>query len=360
VPQISVIIPYYQRESGILRLALASALAQRLQTSWELDLIIVDDCSPSPVELELPDNLPSHVSIRVIARPNGGPAAARNTGLDAVSQHSQFIAFLDSDDQWAFDHLDRAVATLGTDADFYFSDQKLGELNARATHFRLVCAEHGCPEFECSGLPTNLVARDPANPAIFRDGPSGSYAFSNNGGLTTLLRSFLSHMSTTVIRTERLGHIRFRTDLRAAGEDYLYFLQLASLARKVCYSRHAGVERGRGVSIYQYALSWSDPRSLPITLDNYRCFLLARKELKCNDLQTRILDRRLAFRRLELAARLISELKRTKSLSPKIIGRMVRADPTLIPRLPFLYVQALVRRALKKPITDHERASELP
>jgi succinoglycan biosynthesis protein ExoW len=360
VTEITIVIPYYQNEPGILKIALESVLAQRLPEGLKLDVIVVDDGSPSPSDLELEDSSFAGLRIRVVKRPNGGPAAARNTGLDAKSKQAEYIAFLDSDDQWAPDHLDRAITTLGADADFYFSDQSLGKPTPCATRFQCICAEHGSPEFGESGLPVSIVARDAANPVISRRGLDGSYTFSDREGLTALLRSFLPHMSSTVIRASKLGHVRFQADLRRAGEDYLYLLVLANLAREVCYSGHVGVSRGRGVGMYHSALAWDDSRSLDIVFDNYRCLLLAKDKLICSGNQSKILARRISFRRLELAARLASEFGRAKFVNPGILRAIMRTDPTFMFLFPFLVAQALVRKILRKPIVDYLRAGELP
>jgi succinoglycan biosynthesis protein ExoW len=361
VTEITVVIPYYQTKPGILRTALASVLAQNLQKGWKLDVVVVDDCSPSPAELELGNASRVDVSIRVIKRPNGGPAAARNTGLDAGCRRAEYIAFLDSDDRWAPDHLNRAITTLGADGDFYFSDQRLGNLSAYLTRFQELCAEYESPEFERSGLPVSIVARDAANPAIYCSGPDGSYTFANREeGLTALLRCFLPHMSSSVIRASKLGHLRFRSDLRSAGEDYLYFLMLANSARKMCYSRHVGVARGRGISMYHNAVAWDDPHSLDIAIDNSRSLLLAKANLSCSGVQGRILNQRISFRRLELTARAISEFKKGRLFSAKSLWRIVWTDPALPALFPLLCFQALVRRIRRKPITDYLRVRELP
>ena len=44
----SVIIPYYQREPGVLQRALKSVFAQ---SHADFDVIVVDDSSPLPVEI---------------------------------------------------------------------------------------------------------------------------------------------------------------------------------------------------------------------------------------------------------------------------------------------------------------------
>jgi glycosyltransferase involved in cell wall biosynthesis len=97
-PLISVIIPNYNR-TLILQRAVRSALAQ---THQQLEVIVVDDCSPTnpqPFLDELNDN-----RIRLIRhKQNQHAAAARNTGAEAAK--GRFLAFLDSDDEWLPEHL---------------------------------------------------------------------------------------------------------------------------------------------------------------------------------------------------------------------------------------------------------------
>ncbi|MBW2939731.1 glycosyltransferase family 2 protein [Zhongshania aquimaris] len=93
VPEISVILPVYNRIDGV-RDAIFSVLNQSF-TNFEL--IIVDDGSEVDVESQLAlFNDPRLVYIR---RPrNGGVAAARNTGI--ANAKAPYIAFQDSDDLW--------------------------------------------------------------------------------------------------------------------------------------------------------------------------------------------------------------------------------------------------------------------
>jgi len=104
MPQFSVVIPAYNRESSILA-AIESVRAQEI-TDWEI--IVVDDGSTD----QTADRVESLVDdrIRLIRQKNRGGSAARNTGIDAA--RGQFIAFLDSDDVWLPHHLSQALPLL--------------------------------------------------------------------------------------------------------------------------------------------------------------------------------------------------------------------------------------------------------
>lgn len=88
-PLFSVIVPTYDR-GALLGEAVASVLAQ---TVTDFELLVVDDASPAP------PRLPEDPRVRLVRRPvNGGPAAARNTGLEVA--RGRYVAFLDDDDLW--------------------------------------------------------------------------------------------------------------------------------------------------------------------------------------------------------------------------------------------------------------------
>src|SRR5688572_4097876 len=121
--KVAVIIPFYQREEEILARSIASVLSQEGLDPFKI--IVVDDASPRPALQEL-EKLPQSDRNRIllVKRPNGGPAAARNTGLNCIGQDIEYVAFLDSDDEWRPDHLARALSVLEQGFDFYFSNYR--------------------------------------------------------------------------------------------------------------------------------------------------------------------------------------------------------------------------------------------
>jgi glycosyltransferase involved in cell wall biosynthesis len=103
-PLISIIVPTYAR-AAFLTEALASVAGQTVE-DWEC--VVVDDGSPEPVSL--PESIDPR--IRLVRRPrNGGPAAARNTGL--LEARGAFVTFLDDDDLYTPDRLALGLQGVG-------------------------------------------------------------------------------------------------------------------------------------------------------------------------------------------------------------------------------------------------------
>ena len=110
MPSVSVVIPTYNH-AQFLGAALASVRAQTV-TDWEC--IVVNNFSTDDTErvvAELGDT-----RIRLVNFSNHGViAGSRNQGI-ALAQ-SEFVAFLDSDDAWAPDKLERCIDKLTTGFD---------------------------------------------------------------------------------------------------------------------------------------------------------------------------------------------------------------------------------------------------
>lgn len=110
MPTISIVVPTYNR-LGLLQDAVASVAAQTF-SDWEL--IIVDDGSDDGTEAWGRTMTDPRISVLHLEH-RGGPSAARNTGIAAAT--GDWIAFLDSDDGWAPDHLERSLASLALRTD---------------------------------------------------------------------------------------------------------------------------------------------------------------------------------------------------------------------------------------------------
>lgn len=223
----TVIIPYYQRQPGILARALRSVFAQ---THSDFDVIVVDDQSPSPVELEL-DEFPLELraKVTVIKQPNAGPGGARNMGLDHVPADSHYAAFLDSDDEWTPDHLKNAVAGLSRfDADCYWAS--IEGSDSFYYHFGVSALSEVTT--------VNRLSEDPPLVEI-----------PNLAGVMLKNWSFL-HLSCMVIGESLFRSVRFEAALRLAAEDVLFFYDCVRGARRVILSDATGAMRGEGINIF--------------------------------------------------------------------------------------------------------------
>ena len=102
--QVSVIIPVYNIERH-LRQCLDSVTGQTLT---ELEIICVDDGSTDGSPEILAEYAAGDGRFQIITQPNGGPGAARNAGMTRAT--GEYLIFLDSDDWFEPDFLERMVA----------------------------------------------------------------------------------------------------------------------------------------------------------------------------------------------------------------------------------------------------------
>lgn len=105
MPKVSVIIPTYQR-AHVVSQAIESVLAQ---TYRDYEIIVVIDGSTDNTEEVLAR---FGDKITVICQKNKGLAGARNTGIRA--SQGQYIAFLDDDDLWVSNKLEKQLAYFET------------------------------------------------------------------------------------------------------------------------------------------------------------------------------------------------------------------------------------------------------
>lgn len=127
---VSIIVPVYNAGKYIEETI--SMVRAQTYPCWEL--ILVDDCSEDDscerIEKCIADE---NEKIRLIRKPvNEGAARARNTGIDAAK--GRYLAFLDADDVWKREKLERELAFMKEkEAAFVFSAYEFGNEQAEPT-----------------------------------------------------------------------------------------------------------------------------------------------------------------------------------------------------------------------------------
>ena len=104
---VSVIMPTYNC-GRFIEESVLSVIAQTV-TDWEI--CIADDCSTDNTLEVLKPYLEKYPNIHYYClEKNGGPAAARNAAIERAK--GKYLAFLDSDDLWTPDKLERQIALM--------------------------------------------------------------------------------------------------------------------------------------------------------------------------------------------------------------------------------------------------------
>jgi teichuronic acid biosynthesis glycosyltransferase TuaG len=127
---VSIVVPVYNASNYIEKTI--EMVCRQTYKDWEL--ILVDDASRDESAQVIENYIKNQGKrIRLIRKKvNQGAAEARNTGIDASS--GRFIAFLDADDVWDPEKLEKQVAYMErTGAAFCFHAYEFGDENANPT-----------------------------------------------------------------------------------------------------------------------------------------------------------------------------------------------------------------------------------
>ncbi len=135
-PLVSVIVPAFRCEATVEQ-TVRSALSQTVRA---IEVVVVDDASDDGTAVILDRLAKEDERVRVITLPeNAGVASARNRG--AREANAKWLAFLDSDDLWEPDKLEKQLKT------------------AKKTGAALVYAAAAC--IDEAGAPTGKLFRVP-------------------------------------------------------------------------------------------------------------------------------------------------------------------------------------------------------
>ena len=182
---VSVVIPTYNR-AELLADAIGSVQRQTFE-DWEL--LVVDDGSTDDTRTVM-DGFLADKRIRYVRQENRGQSAARNLGLRHA--RAPLIAFLDSDNRWLPDKLERQMRFL---------------------------ADH--PEVDVVYGETERLGSDGSTwPSPVRERHSGTV-------WRPLLTKNFINFNTSVVRRERLIAIGGFDEALRGGEDYDLWLRLS-------------------------------------------------------------------------------------------------------------------------------------
>ena len=188
-PLVSVVMPVYNGERYLME-AVDSVLAQSYVA---LELIIVDDGSTdstATILVQLKDK-----RVRVITTENKGVSVARNTAIEHAT--GEWLAFLDSDDVWKLDKLERQ--------------------SLHFAQYDLIC-----------GNATVLNERPTAELLL----PVEQLAAMNTRGIYQLVEGSHPPMSSVCLRRSTLGDQRFTPGQRF-GEDFDLWLRLVGAGARL-------------------------------------------------------------------------------------------------------------------------------
>lgn len=321
---LAVVIPYFQRQPGLLSACVRSVLAQ--QGAAAAQVIVVDDASPHPALQELADLLPLHPQLQVLVQANAGPGAARNCGLDHVAPGTQTVAFLDSDDAWHPHFLaDVAAAFQEPECDLFFANSsRFGEEQ---------------PRFDWeSRIDRPLRMLD--HPAL--DQARGLHQFQGDFFDFAIHRSGIISTSTLAYRFARLPHLRFNTRL-FNGQDRYFKLQLAREARRAAFGTRVSATEGQGVNIFDSS-QWGSEKSLTLLLSYVAMSRLILATLPLTTPQRHFVRAQLAASRSNFALAVAHLWRKNGRLPPRLWRKAWAIDPATLG----WFVPSLVRAAAQK------------
>lgn len=204
-PLVSVVVPTFNR-AALLPRALDSIVAQTF-SDWEI--VLVDDGSTDGTG-EVANRYAAELGERFqyVRRANTGCCGARNDGI--ARAHGSFVAFLDSDDEFLPEKLERQL-------ELFQSHPELGLVYCDYSYIDL-----GGKRFLSAFDEKLRFARDVRAERI-----SDDLWVCDESILTTMLRGYIIATITGMVRREVLGHeIRFAPDPTYSAE-WLFYLRIA-------------------------------------------------------------------------------------------------------------------------------------
>ncbi|MEH6648948.1 MAG: glycosyltransferase family 2 protein [Motiliproteus sp.] len=327
---VGVVIPFYQREKGILKKCVDSIINQNFK--GEFDVCIVDDGSPVPARDEIPESYYNKYNINIISQENSGPAVARNTGLDNLSKSCEYIAFMDSDDWWDPSFIEIAVSTMNKGFDLFFVNTKREGIDGDRFGWH-----------KSTGLDFNI------NNHNLIDKDKKIYEFKGDFFDYSILRSNILATSSTIFRKSRGSEIRFNKEL-FNGQDRLFKIHLSKNVRRVAFSPEFLVSEGAGVNIYDSS-KWGADKSINLAANYIRLSKAILSEVELSPKQNENIYNKLHQSRFDFCASFLHLIKNSRgSIDWSIVKNAVKDDPVVLFKM-FPSLARIILTKLNKSIS---------
>ena len=276
--QIAVIVLAYNRP----QLLTEALLSVARQTRAPAEIIVVDDCSPRP--LEIASSVPAILPLRLVRQPtNQGPAHAARRGLEETD--AELVAFLNDDVLWEPEFLERLEDALDAhpEAAVAFCDHAVIEANGTPDP---AYADRMSAQFKRDRLPAGLVEDLPRVALVDKAMPGASFSMTRRRELDPRI-------------------------IASGGEVWDYFVCLCA-----CRSGCPGVYVNQRLGAYRLSPSgitakWTDPHWR--IASTARTIAAARLILKCPALRSIRREQRHVLWTMSLRGVVIS--LRTRSFS---------------------------------------------
>jgi succinoglycan biosynthesis protein ExoW len=318
--KVAVVIPFFQREAGILRRTVQSAL---MQAGVDLHILVVSDGSPISAEEELREYLQAgEKRITVIEQENAGPGAARNRALDAVPEGTEYVAFLDSDDSWLPGHIERAVLALDRGYDFYFSDFYFSDFKEKSAFARggKIPLERHKKLLDAGAL----------------------YEYQGDMLDQILIRGNVIGTSNVVYRYKKHPELRFR-EAFFNGQDYLFWLDFFSRGGRAAFSPVIECDCGTGINIYAGA-GWDTDRSLDRLRNELKLWTAVASIYRIGGARKRANRKKVGAIRVSIIRDVIHRIMHRKKLHRAVLMDILRIDPSIFLFAPRVFASILTER----------------
>jgi glycosyltransferase involved in cell wall biosynthesis len=223
---VSVIIPTYNRGYCVER-AIDSALGQ---THPEVEVVVIDDGSTDGTRDLMTTRYAGDSRVVYHYQTNKGIAGARNTGLGRAT--GDFIALLDSDDEWMPWKIEIQLACMRAHPEVGMTWTDMAAIDPDGTVLspaflrEMYSAYTWFPTFE--SLFSGTQALDKVSRLALDVAPGRSFYHGDIGW--QMLMGNMVHTSTVLLTRERAMAVKaFREELRFAGEDYEFHLRTCRL-----------------------------------------------------------------------------------------------------------------------------------